>query len=407
MENSKEIFTLALNLVSPWFVERIDFIDSSKGKELHIFISFTRGAKFTSSDGKQYTVYDTQDRNWEHLNFFQHRCFLHSRVPRVKQDDGSVKLQSVPWARPQSGFTLLFEAYIMSLIENEMPVNKVAKTVGVYPQRLWTIFNYWIEKAHNADTINDLTKVGFDETSQKKKHNYITTTVDLEDRRVLFASKGKSSECIKESVDYLKSKEVNIDNIEQICIDMSPAFIVGCKKYIPKAAVTFDKFHVVKELYKALDTLRKFERKENEILKGHKYTFLKNNLSHAVEEEKYKLLNMFPKLGEGYRLVQLFKEFWDIKDKDEAAGYLAYWCDMALDCRIKPFIHFANTIKSHWSGIVNYIESRINNGILEGINSKIQLAKRRARGYRNHKNFISMIYFLCGKLKFQYPLKTT
>jgi len=30
-------------------------------------------------------------------------------------------------------------------------------------------------------------------------------------------------------------------------------------------------------------------------------------------------------------------------------------------------------------------------GILEGINSKIQLAKRRARGFRNIKNFINMI----------------
>ncbi|HED06000.1 MAG TPA: ISL3 family transposase, partial [Ignavibacteria bacterium] len=45
-----------------------------------------------------------------------------------------------------------------------------------------------------------------------------------------------------------------------------------------------------------------------------------------------------------------------------------------------------------------------NNGILEGINSKIQLAKRRASGFRNIDNFINMIYFISGKLKFDYPL---
>ena len=61
---------------------------------------------------------------------------------------------------------------------------------------------------------------------------------------------------------------------------------------------------------------------------------------------------------------------------------------------------FANTVRAHWSGIVHFVESLITNGILEGINSKIQLAKRRARGYRNINNFINMIYFLCGKLKF-------
>jgi hypothetical protein len=63
---------------------------------------------------------------------------------------------------------------------------------------------------------------------------------------------------------------------------------------------------------------------------------------------------------------------------------------------------FAITVRAHWSGIVHFVESHITNGILEGINSKIQLAKRRARSYRNINNFINMIYFLCEKLKFDY-----
>ncbi|PZX38983.1 transposase [Nonlabens dokdonensis] len=77
---------------------------------------------------------------------------------------------------------------------------------------------------------------------------------------------------------------------------------------------------------------------------------------------------------------------------------------MVEESKIQSFIKAANTIKAHWSGIINYIESRINNGILEGLNSKIQLAKKRVKGYRNVKNFINMIYFNCGKLKFDYPL---
>ena len=71
------------------------------------------------------------------------------------------------------------------------------------------------------------------------------------------------------------------------------------------------------------------------------------------------------------------------------------------------FYEFANTVLAHWSGIVHFVESRITNGILEGINSKIRLAKRRARGYRNINNLINMIYFLSGKLKFDYPLYFT
>ncbi|MCK5740387.1 transposase, partial [bacterium] len=68
-----------------------------------------------------------------------------------------------------------------------------------------------------------------------------------------------------------------------------------------------------------------------------------------------------------------------------------------------PFKKFVIMIKNHWTGITNYAESQITNGILEGINNKIQLAKRRARGYRNMNNFINMIHFIAGKLYFDYP----
>ncbi|MFV0506802.1 MAG: transposase, partial [Bacteroidales bacterium] len=81
--------------------------------------------------------------------------------------------------------------------------------------------------------------------------------------------------------------------------------------------------------------------------------------------------------------------------------------DLAMESKIQPFIKVVGMIKSHWHGIKNYMTSRINNGILEGINSKIQLAKKRARGYRNIDNFINMIYFIAGKLKFDYPLYST
>ena len=74
----------------------------------------------------------------------------------------------------------------MLLIESEMPISKVAKVLKVTDNRLWRVFDYWINKSHSQDLINTLNKVGFDETSSKKGHNYVTTMVDLEERRVLF-----------------------------------------------------------------------------------------------------------------------------------------------------------------------------------------------------------------------------
>lgn len=374
---------------------------------LNIWLEFPRGHKFLSEDGEYYIAHDTVEQTWQHLNFFQHKCYLHANVPRVKQKDGKIKTQEAPWARPQSGFTLLFEAFSMLLIENEMPINKVANVLSVNPNRIWNVFNYWISKAHNADEIEELDKIGFDETSVKKGHNYVTTMVDLKERRVLFVTEGKDAQTIAKSTQYLEQKEVDVEKVKQICIDMSPAFISGCEQNLPNASITFDRFHVVKEVNNAMDKLRKMERKGNDTLKGHKYTFLKNNLTAKRQMERDLLIDSYPKLGEGYRLKEMFNNFWNIKDKEEAESYLAFWCDMVDESKISPFIKTSNTIKAHWSGIINYIESKINNGILEGLNSKVQLAKKRARGYRNTTNFINMIYFTCGKLKFNYPLYLT
>ena len=112
---------------------------------------------------------------------------------------------------------------------------------------------------------------------------------------------------------------------------------------------------------------------------------------------------LYPTLGEAYRLKVLFNDLWTMPDKPAAHALLDQWCAEVEAAKIPAFLKFAKTVRAHWHGIVHFVESRLSNGILEGINHKVQLAKRRAKGFRNIDNFINMIYFLCGKLKFSYP----
>lgn len=407
MENSSLIFEIALGLSSPWFVKNISFEQAEFGRELHIHLDFEKGFKFKQDDGSENTAHDTLERKWQHLNFFEHKCFIHARVPRVKNESGKVQLQQVPWARAGSGFTLLFEAFTMLLIESEMPVSKAAKLVKVYPQRIWNIFHFWISKMHSEDEIEGLSCLGFDETSCKRGHKYVTLAVDMDQRRVLFATEGKGADTIEKTVEYLHSKKTDVSEIKNVCIDMSPAFISGCEKQLPNADITFDKFHVVKEVNKALDQVRKDQRRSSFELKGHKYTFLKKHIPFSKELERDELLDQFKNLGQAYKLKEMFNLFWSIKEPEEAMSYLAFWCDYAENSNLEPFLKTVKMIKNHWTGINNYTKSNINNGILEGINSKVQLAKKRARGYRNIQNFINMIYFIAGKLKCTYPQYST
>lgn len=410
--NSEYIFSMALGLQNPWVLAGVEFKTVDNKKELHINISFPKGEKFPDEQGTLCTIHDTTQKTWRHLNFFEHQCFLHCNVPRIKTSDGKVRLISVPWAREGSGFTLLFEGFVMMLIESEMPLNKIGVLLAENAHRLWTIFNYWLTKAYHADKPTQVTKLGFDETSRKKGHAYITLGVDLDKKKVLHVVEGKGKDCIAAIKTHLIHKKMVIDKVAHTSIDLSPAFIAGINLHFPKSEIHFDRFHVVKLLNEAMDHVRQLERKEHAILKGHKYLFLKNkaNLSSEKLLELQELINLFPTLGKAYRLKELFNDLWDMETAEEATAFLVQWCKEVDESECEPFKRFARTVKAHWHGIVNFCETSISNGILEGINSKIQLAKRRARGYRCTKNFINMVYFLCGKLSFNfpgYPLKTT
>jgi transposase len=326
-------------------------------------------------------------------------------VPRISASDGKVRHASVPWARAGSGFTLLLEAFALALIEREMPIKRVAQILGVNAQRIWTVFSHWVGKARDSDDPSAIKRLGVDETSSKKGHSYVTVGVDLDSARVIHVSEGKSKGTLGAIARHLSQKDVPAEQIEQLSMDLSPAFIAGAAKYFGQAQITFDRFHVVKLLNEAMDKVRKDERREHDKLKGHKYTFLKNkaNLSPAKQVALEDLITLYPTLGDAYRLKVLFNDLWGMPDKQSANAFLGDWCDQVERAKIPAFQKFANTVRSHWSGIVAFVESNITNAILESINSKIQLAKRRARGYRNASNFINMIYFLCGKLHFTYP----
>ncbi len=406
------LFSMALDLQSPWVLTEVEFKSVNNKKELHLTISHTKGAKFSDEHGHACSVHDTTEKTWRHLNFFEHQCYLHCKVPRINTSDDKVRLVSVPWSREGSGFTLLFEAFAMMLIENEMPVNKVGTVLAENAHRLWRVFNYWIDRAYTADKPIQITKLGFDETSRKKGHAYITLGVDLAKRKVIHVTEGKGKDCIQVIKTHLQSKGMTISKIAHASIDLSPAFISGIHEHFPDAEIHFDRFHVVKLLHEAMNAVRQSERKEHDELKGHRYTFLKNKskLSNKKKQTLNELVTLFPTLGEAYRLKELFNDLWEMETEEEAIAFLVQWCKEVDESGIEPFKQFSKTVKTHWQGIVNFCETEINNGILEGINSKIQLAKRRARGYRCVQNFINMIYFLCGKLTFDYPaypLKTS
>ncbi len=298
----------------------------------------------------------------------------------------------------------MFESFAITLCR-EMPVNKVSQIIGEDDNKLWRMMHYYIEEARKLEDYSDVKSIGIDETSKKKGHDYVTLVADLDKARTIFIAEGKGVDAVEKFKDDLEVHGGVSENITDATIDMSPAHINGIEEHFPGAEITFDKFHIMKILNKAVDAVRKAEVKEQDILRSTKYIWLKNrnNLTKSQREtldiiESMSRLNL--KTVKAMHIRESFQDIYKETEKEEFERSLKKWYFWATHSRIEPVKDTAKTIKNHWDGVMRWFDSRINNGILEGFNSLVQVAKAKARGYRTFKNFSTMIYLLTGKLDF-------
>lgn len=399
--DSKDLFALALGLSKPWYVARNE-LDTVK-RELEIGIDFERGGTFPCSECGQAgcKAYDTEERRWRHLNFFQFETVLSARVPRIDCSSCGKRPVEVPWARPGSGFTLLFEALLLTMVPH-MPVAAAARLLSEHDTRLWRVIHHYVDQAVARRDDSAVERVGIDETASRRGHNYISIFVDLDAPRVLFATEGKDASTVARFAEDLQAHGGDPASIQEVCMDMSPAFIKGARESLPNASVTFDKFHITKIIGEAVDKTRREERAEHEELKGQRYALLRNPETMNDEQLAFVsdllLRKTQLKTARAFHLKLVFQDFY-LQPRSYAEAYLEKWCSWATRSRVAAMVDAARTIKKHWHGVLRWFTSKITNGLLEGINSLIQAAKAKARGYRTSRNLIAMVFLLAGKLE--------
>jgi transposase len=310
---------------------------------------------------------------------------------------------AVPWARPEVGFTLLFEAFAMQLVAS-MPVAAAARVLGITDQRLWRIVRHQVDAARAQVDVSAVTQVGIDETSANAKTPFITVVVDMDDRRVLFATPGKDGSTVKAFAEDLTQHGGDPAAITEVSCDMSTAFIAGVRDHLPNANITFDKFHLTKLVIDALDETRKAEAGTGGIagiLTGSTYALRRNPTNQNPEQALLAKVIAMPQLhlktGKAYRLKLAFQDAFNLPGETGVTA-MTRWCAWAQRSRLPAFRRVARTIRKHWDGVKRYFTSGLTNAILEGINSLIQSAKARARGFRTVENLIAIVYVVVGKL---------
>jgi len=399
----KDLYKQILGIQTPWAVTDVE-VSMAAGK-VTVHVNQEAGAPQpcphcgTPCPGDAHRT-----RSWRHLDTCQFKTLIVAKVPRVTCPTHGVVTGQVPWAESKSGFTALYEALVLDWLK-EASIQAVARQFSLSWNAIAGIMQRAVTRGLARRTQESPTRIGVDETSFRKGHDYVTVVTDQQEGHVLHVAEERKTSSVTSYYDTLTDEQKA--GIESIAMDMWPAYITATLEKIPEAEskIAFDKFHVAKYLGGAVDHVRKQEHKALmgegcDDLKGTKYDWLTNlrNLSRKRQCTFKALRASTLKTARAWAIKTLGMQLWHYVSRTWAEKGWKQWYAWAIRSRLAPIKKVARTIKKHLWGILNAIMLQASNGASESMNSRIQGLKVRSRGFRNKARYIQAIYFHFGGL---------
>lgn len=291
---------------------------------------------------------------------------------------------------------------IQEVLEND--IHSIASKGILTTEEIERILKDASEQLSDSKPLN-LKRLGIDEIALiKGKGNYCAVLVDLDTSKLLVILSDRTQEVIKKTL-IGWGTEV-LEQIEEVSIDLWKGYKSLVTELMPKAQVVADRFHVMVQINKELDTQRKQEKRNVEQLikkaktssekaeyektlagiNKSKYVLLKNE-SDLNDEQKTKLIQV-------KEVSSILKVMHELKEKIRtifnktnnwytAVFKLGIWLSKAK----QYFPNSNNTVIRWFDEIIAYFDNRTTSGGVEGINNKLKLIKRSAYGFRNFENF--------------------
>jgi transposase len=403
-----ELYQQVLGLQTPWVVSRVEL--SAEGGRIDVWAEHPRGTLFGCPECHlELAVYDHGDeREWRHLDTCQFLTFLHARPPRVQCPTDGVRQVALPWAEPMSRFTILFERLAVDVL-GATNVSRAGQLLHTSWDETWGLMARAVRRGQSAKATTVPIHLGVDEKSAGRGQDYITVVSDLERGTVEYIADERKKSSLDSYFERFGSEQ--LARIEAVGMDMWEPFALSVRDHLEDAdgKIVFDKFHVMRYLGTAVDTVRKQENRAlvaggDKRLSGSKHLWLHSaeNLPERHRERFGALRGSDLKTGRAWAIKESFRWFYDYRLRGWGQKHFNAWYFWATHSRLKPVIDAARTLKRHEAGLLSYFAHRITSAGAEGLNSKIQAIRVSARGFRNRENFKTAVYFHCGGLEL-YP----
>jgi transposase len=402
-----------IGLPPPWEVTEIEL--SHGDEEVRIHVAQAPGSRLRCPECDTVCPgYDTRERRWRHLDTMQYRTLVIAQVPRVDCAQHGVRQVSVPFADPGSRFTALFEVLAIDWLL-EASFSAVARKLRLSWDEVSGIQARAVQRGLARRKQRSPKRIGVDETSFQKRHEYVTVVNDLAAGVVLHVADDRKQESLDGFYEGLGEKACA--RLTEVVMDMWAPYIASTRQHVPEAdaKIVFDKFHVAKHLGDAVDQVRRQENRElraegDERLVKTKYWWLQNpdSMDRRQWTEFGPLRKSRLKVARAWALKEAAMGLWGYARRGWAERMWKAWYSWAIRSRLEPVKRVARMIQSHWEGVVNAATSDVTNALSEGLNSQIQWIKRKACGYRNRERFRLAIYFHLGGLDlYPEPLNST
>ena len=295
------------------------------------------------------------------------------------------------WLNGKYRYTQHFETVIAeSLITKSF--YEVSKTYGVSTPTLLSILK---RRAQNIKIPDGDLILNIDEHSFSGRD--LKISIGIPNHKKLLAILVDDNQITLEN--YFKTwPEEARNRVLEVCIDMKASYLSVLKKIFPKADIVVDRFHVMKEMCRQVEEMRKIIQGDKPvgIRRINRFLMLKNRDSLTLLQKKrldviFDIYKKHPALKEVYFVKEKVREMYECKTRKEAERKLNMLLSQLEYYEVGKLSEMRDTLLRWKPYILNFFTRRTTNSFIEGCHNKIKLIKRISYGFRNFENYVLKI----------------
>lgn len=361
-----------------------------------------------SGCGERGSGYDRQPpRRFEFVPLWQIRVFFVYALRRVDCAQCGVKVERVPWALGKEQLTIRYQWFLANWARR-LSWKEVAEIFSTTWQHVHTAVHRAVLWGLLHRDLSGVEAIGVDEIQWQQGHHYLTLVyqIDAGCKRLLWIGQERTEQTFRDFFTLLGSQIV--PTLRFVCSDLWQPYLSVIAEQASEAVHVLDRFHIMKQLGKAIDEVRAGEARRlkqdgyEPLLKHSRWCLLKRpeNLTQKQTVKLSELLQYNLRAVRAYLHREDFQRFWEYQSPAWAARFLDEWTARVMRSQLEPLKRVARSLRTHRPLLLNWFRAKgaISSGVVEGFNNKAKLTLRKAYGFRTYHAIKTALYHQLGDL---------